>query len=103
MNKEQFEALKRIMNHTVNGGMNDKAFWDDVKTIERYMEEYPNMLYSAWHIDDVKRMEGYEDLTDDEAREVLRRAQDNHDATIGINWDVLEVYADEVKSERVAK
>lgn len=63
-------------------------------------EFLPDSIEISWHIDDVKGMEGYEDLTDDEAREVLELTANNHDATIGVNWDTLEVWADEVKSRR---
>jgi hypothetical protein len=39
------------------------------------------------------------DLTDDQVREVLRRAKHYHDATIGISWDVLAFHADDVREE----
>ena len=45
-----------------------------------------------WHIDDVKEIRP--DLTDAEARDILRHAKDQHDAAIGITWDVLAVHAD---------
>jgi hypothetical protein len=51
-----------------------------------------------WHIDDVKSIA--DDLTNEECREVLRRAKRNHDANIGINWEVLKVWADQVREER---
>lgn len=46
----------------------------------------------CWHIDDVKQVRS--DLTDAQAREVLEHAKDQHDASIGINWDVLSFHAD---------
>ena len=98
MDSTTFEALKRIMHHTVNGGANDKAFWDDVKTIERFIEEFPNYLYSAWHIDDVKQQDS--SLTDEEAREILQSIDHNHDATIGINWDVIDAAIEMYKQDR---
>ena len=49
----------------------------------------------SWHIDDVKSIA--EDLTDEQCRRVLQLAKDNHDATIGINWDTLEYWADYVR------
>lgn len=61
-------------------------------------EKLPDEIKISWHIDDVKSIA--EDLTDQECREVLNLAKHNHDATIGINWDVLEVWADEVRSQR---
>jgi hypothetical protein len=57
-----------------------------------------DMIEIRWHIDDVKSIAS--DLTDEECREVLRLAKRNHDATIGINWDMLEIWADEVRSKR---
>jgi hypothetical protein len=58
-----------------------------------------------WHSHDVLQCAGdsrqdYEGLTKAECREVLEMASDLHDANIGINWDVLRVYIDEVVSER---
>lgn len=50
----------------------------------------------VWGIDDVKSIA--EDLTDDQCREVLQMAKNNHDANVGINWEVLEQYAEEVKN-----
>lgn len=55
----------------------------------------------SWNITDVKGMQGYEDMTDDECRQVLELAKRNHDATIGVNWDTLAFWADEVKEARV--
>lgn len=49
----------------------------------------------TWSIEDVKSIVG--DFTDDQCREVLRLAKRNHDANIGINWDVLEMWADHVR------
>jgi len=46
----------------------------------------------SWHIDDVKELRP--DLSDAQAREVLKRAKDQHDASIGINWEVLAFHAD---------
>lgn len=51
----------------------------------------------SWHIDDVKEIAP--DLTDDQCREVLQNADNDHDATIGVNWDVLEYHVDEVREE----
>jgi hypothetical protein len=62
------------------------------------LNELPNEIHISWHIDDVKSIA--KDLTDDECREVLQLAKDNHDATIGINWDTLEIWAREVRNNR---
>jgi hypothetical protein len=48
----------------------------------------------SWHIDDVKEVRP--DLTKAQAREVLQEAKRRHDATIGIDWDVLAFHADDL-------
>jgi hypothetical protein len=48
----------------------------------------------SWHIDDVKEVRPH--LTDAQAREVLEQAKRQHDADIGINWDVLAIHADDL-------
>jgi len=54
----------------------------------------------CWHIEDVKSIAP--DLSDEECRAVLQLAKNNHDATIGINWDVLEVLVATVREDRVS-
>lgn len=44
-----------------------------------------------------------EDLTPEQALEVLEQAEDKHDATIGINWDVLYYHADWMFPEEVTE
>lgn len=55
---------------------------------------------AKWMIPDV--LEVAPDLTEAECITVLNRAVKHHDATIGINWDVLRAWADDVRSERNA-
>lgn len=49
-------------------------------------------IADIWGIDDVKQVRP--DLDDDQCWEVLQAAQDDHDASLGINWHVLEAHAD---------
>ncbi len=44
-----------------------------------------------WCIEDVQEVRP--DLTEDQCWEVLQHARQEHDAGIGINWDVLECHA----------
>ena len=46
----------------------------------------------SWHIDDV--MEVRKGLSRPQRRKVLEAVKRNHDATIGVNWDTLEITAD---------
>jgi hypothetical protein len=59
----------------------------------------PDWHCEWWHIDDVKSVA--EDLSDDEAREVLCYINKYSDCNVGINWDSIEVWADMVRDERV--
>jgi len=57
------------------------------------MKHYPkDSIAITWHIADV--LDVRPDLTRDQARQVLGVVEQHHDATIGINWDVLEATAD---------
>jgi len=56
-------------------------------------------LADDWHIEDVQSVRA--DLDDDQAHEVLEAVADNFDANVGITWDVLEFWADELFPEEV--
>jgi len=62
----------------------------------------PNWMASWWHIDDViERAENSgEQLTEDEAREVLRLMSKYEDCEIGMNWEVIDGWIDHVKGLR---
>jgi hypothetical protein len=69
----------------------------------------PDWMASWWHISDIHTqaniMEGIdsdesEEITDDEAREVLRLMNKYHDSEVGINWDVIDSWVDHVKAQR---
>ena len=66
----------------------------------------PDWMASWWHISDVmdsfNSEEDHEELnlTDDEAREVLRLADKYHDCEQGINWEVLYSWAEDVINAR---
>jgi hypothetical protein len=55
------------------------------QTVERYIDD-------RWYTSDVQEVRP--DLSDDQAWEVLQSIKRNHDATVGINWDVISDTAD---------
>ena len=62
----------------------------------------PDEITIKWCVDDVIMLagaKGYTVPTIDQAREVLILAKHYHDASVGISWDVLEVYLDVVLEE----
>jgi hypothetical protein len=119
MNNETYEATKRVVGLLTKYLTIDEAKGDDfdwinkqrvfVKQVEawidevakEYDEDKKDEISIKWSIEDVKGMEGYEDLTDDEARQVLQSAEQKHDAYEGINWGILRYWADRVKENRV--
>jgi hypothetical protein len=58
----------------------------------------PNWLSEWWHISDVQYLD--ESLTDEEAQDVLRMVNKRHDCHIGINWDFIQYFVDEIIKER---
>ena len=69
-----------------------------------------DVICVVWAVDDIKfRIEtlhvvlpddGYDKLTEEDAKEILWRIDSKHDATIGINWDVIDFWIDEHKNEK---
>ena len=51
-----------------------------------------------WSVEDIKTQCPW--LSDDDAYEVLCRLDQKHDATIGINWDVIDITADIMFGEK---
>ena len=58
-------------------------------------------LHDVWHIDDVISTCPYCD--EDMARNVLDIIDDNFDASVGVNWDVIESTAQEEYSGAYAE
>ena len=52
----------------------------------------------VWHIEDV--LEVRPDLNRNQAWQVLRSVKQNHDANVGINWEVLSTHAEMLYAER---
>jgi hypothetical protein len=50
-----------------------------------------------WHIDDVLSVRP--NLTKSQASDVLETLKANHDANIGINWEVIEIVCDDLFPE----
>ena len=57
----------------------------------RELAEELGIILAIWSISDVIAVR--DDLTDEQAAEVLAAVDKKHDANLGINWDVLETTA----------
>jgi hypothetical protein len=77
---------------------------DAIYAVKRQFD--PDWMASWWHISDIHSeanghiSEDSEDISDEEAREVLRLMNKYHDCSIGINWDVIDTWIDHVKANR---
>lgn len=60
---------------------------------ELYNRSDCDYLYDSWHVDDIHWRRP--DLTVDQCREVLRLIDQRRSAEFGINWDVIDWYADD--------
>jgi hypothetical protein len=65
-----------------------------IDRIKQESEDCNDIVAKIWHVDDVFSINPK--LNREQARLVLKMAIDNHDANIGINWDVLKEYASQV-------
>lgn len=54
----------------------------------------PDHIAVFWSLEDVKDVASH--LDENQAREVLHAVLQHHDATIGINWEVLETVAEDL-------
>jgi hypothetical protein len=73
--------------------MND--LWEDI--IMKSEVKIPSARIN-WYKSDIESL-GYK-CTDEQAEEVLYLAENNHDATVGINWEVLEEWCEYVGLQR---
>lgn len=55
-------------------------------------DSVPKQIAIIWHIEDVQNVRP--DLTNHQAGKVLKHLKDNHDASVGIHWEVIEIVAD---------
>lgn len=87
--------------------------WDGVDTLADYairdkleeatkMLEDPKYLYSSWNVEDVYACAKDRfniEISEECAIAVLDNIGRSHDATIGINWDVIEVHIENYTQE----
>lgn len=60
----------------------------------------PDEISIVWSIEDIKERDDQELLSEDDCREILDAMKRTHDANIGINWEVIDIYIENFLSER---
>ena len=54
----------------------------------------PHQIAIIWQVEDVQSVR--EHITDEQAAEILDMVEAKHDANMGVNWEMLEFWADEL-------
>lgn len=74
--------------------MKDTITFSNIRDPERFVSLVnkildPNFIAEFWHTSDVQSQW---DVTTEQARQVLQHISGrNHDATVGINWDTIDI------------
>ena len=60
------------------------------------------MAWSIWQVEDVysRASEMNFDISEQEAADVLSTINNNHDATLGISWETIDFWLDELRREK---
>jgi len=71
-----------------------------IDRLNRLYQSDEHIAVAIWCEDDVieKAQEMNMTITREEAREILDNVEANHDCELGITWDTLDAYLDELKS-----
>lgn len=93
--QDPIEATGEIITTMIYASDNQRERW-----AKKVLNDLGNILV-LWHVDDVihqARQKGII-LSKEQAKDALALAKKNHDAGIGINWDVLDVWIDYVLNQ----
>ena len=60
------------------------------------MNQLPDEINISWHFTDVQEVD--DNLTNDEARQILQLIKEKHDANIGVNWETIGAWIEYFKS-----
>jgi hypothetical protein len=106
MNSDEYKLAQRAIDHLIETGGLSGSEKITAKRLYEKLDAFidGDTISSNWSIDDVFCLmfpedDGSRGHTEAEraiARDVLDAAERNHDATVGINWEVLECHLDMV-------
>jgi hypothetical protein len=96
LRQEALEALRNTLP--------DPLYGQAAAALSPVLDDYAGRMALAirWTSEDVadRARERGTDLTEEEAQEVLATAIGRHDASVGINWDVLDAHIDGLVADR---
>lgn len=102
LNTNERLRLIKLINLAINDGhTSDKFDVDFLRSIEEKlkinMEQNQivfDKLYIVWQLSDVKNLRP--DLTEEQAQAVLNTVLQKHDNGVGVSWDTVSFWADEL-------
>lgn len=87
------QAIENVIHlYTADKYTIEVVSWHDV--INRLTPNDPEAIHSTWGIADIQGTGNGKYLTDEAARDVLGVVEQKHDASVGIDWIVLDVHID---------
>ena len=90
--------IKCMFNDYCQGlhGMEGTEYEHKLNGYDFYYEKLSDTICIPWSFEDIKYRadDTGKKLTDDESRSILHDINHNHDANIGINWEVIDIYID---------
>ncbi len=86
--------LQAAVDHMMSRGMITGETPAEVNTHRVEIEDPESRILVKWDIDDVmsQAKEDDVDITEEEAKEILATIKRRHDASIGINWEVISTH-----------
>lgn len=101
---EEVRALRHVVDYALTeqyllwrkGSRPKRRFYGNVRALSIALRRSPDedSISLTWITEDVLSVRP--DLTKAQAREVLRIVLDRHDANYGVNWDTLQIVADDL-------
>lgn len=67
---------------------------DLIKRLEENYDQEDEIVYDLWTTDDIQGYGGDITLTEEDANKILKSINNDKDANVGINWDVVESHID---------
>lgn len=89
-----YKSLKALLNE---GACSERTAYKIMKLTYEIFHHLDRQIASVWDVEDVYSIRP--NFSHEQAMKVLQNAVARHDATIGINWDVLENQADLLYSQ----
>ena len=75
--------------------INETKLKERIKKLEKQLAHYTDNCTIVWMPEDVLSLD--DTLTEEQVSWVLGKMEDKHDASLGISWDTIEFWINEVK------